>query len=343
MTVFNTPEYDGHERVCFFHDRRSGLRAIIALHRATPRAAGGIRMKAYSDEGLAIADALRLSRAMTYKMAFAGLQPGGGKTVVNASPEQKSPALLHALGRAIESLGGAYIAGSDVGTSDQDMRVIKEVTRFVRGADADHGDSSKATAYGVFQGIRAGVKEALGRDSLDQVHVAVQGVGHVGMQLCSLLHEAGAILVVADPNRESADAAAQRFNARLSAPDEILNAEVDVLAPCALGGVLNERSADLIQARVICGAANNQLAADSIAEHLHNRGILFVPDYVVNAGGVINGAAEGPKYDRTAVWAALDAIHRRCLDIFVLARERKISAMAAADSMAQVLIQGRDQ
>jgi len=345
MSVFSASENDEHERVVFVHDRSSGLRAIIAMHRVRyGLASGGIRMKPYLDEAAAISDALRLSKAMTNKFAMADLRAGGAKTVIIGDPARhKTPQLLHALGRAIDALGGTYVAGSDVGTSDRDMRVIQEVTPHVRGADPDNGDSSDATAYGVLQGLRAGARFTFGSDSLANLRVAVQGVGHVGAHLCALLHAASARLVVADVNADATAEMAARFGAEIASPEAILAADVDILAPCALGGVLTPAAAATIRARLVCGAANNQLADAAAGEALRARDIVFVPDYVVNAGGIVNGAFEGPDYDRARVLARLDRIYDRTLAVLREARNAGLTPQAAADRMAARLIAAADQ
>jgi len=339
MSVFGDREYDGHSLVQFVNDPESGLRAIIALHRARPRAAGGIRMKPYTSEVDAVRDALRLSRAMSYKWAFAELPPGGGKTVIIGDPARdKTPALLHAIGRAIDALGGRYIAGSDVGTGSDDMRVIQGVTEHVRGADPEHGDTSKATAYGVMQGIRAAVKHAFGRDSLDGMTVAVQGVGNVGAHLCGMLHDRGVKLIVADVNSSAVEEMRANHEASIALPDDILFVEADVVAPCALGGIIDEAAVDRIQAKVICGAANNQLACDEIASVLDARGVLFVPDYTVNSGGIITGFAEGEGYDAAAVRARLDRIYDQCLEVFKRAEADGTSSLEAANLISERLM-----
>lgn len=337
MSLRENPAYDGHRIVRFISDPAVGLRAIIALHRLAPIATGGIRMKAYASEDEALRDALRLSRAMSYKSAFAGIDSGGGKTVVIADPRtQKTDALLRSLGRAIDQLKGLYYGAPDVGTGAEDMRTLREVTNFVYGAHPDHGDSSPATAYGVLQGIRAAVSWRLGRESLEGVVVAVQGLGNVGTELCRLLAAEGARLRVADVNPAAAEAACARFAAEAVSPDEILFEDADVLAPCALGGVINVATAPRIRAPIVCGGANNQLEDDSLAHDLAERGVLFVPDYIVSAGGIINGVAEGAGgYDKGRVWTRIETIRERCLEVFHLADARSCSAQAAADAICR--------
>jgi leucine dehydrogenase len=297
MTVFSQPDFDGHERVVFAHDAASGLKAIIAVHSTKlGPAAGGCRMWPYASQEEALADALRLSRGMTFKNAVAGLDLGGGKAVIIADPRtQKTTELMRAFGRAVNDLGGRYITAEDVGVDVADMEIVREATRHVaglsRGAHAS-GDPSPVTARGVFEGLKLAVAMRLGRESLDGVRIAVQGLGHVGRHLCTLLHEAGAELVVADIAAERTSEVASACGAGVVATDEIMEVEVDVFAPCVLGGILHAGSIAKLKASVVAGAANNQLAGAQDAQALHERGILYVPDYALNAGGIINVARE---------------------------------------------------
>ena len=298
MSVFDHPEFDHHEGIHFFDDPATGLRAIIAVHStALGPGAGGCRRWQYPSEADAITDVLRLSRGMTYKNAIAGLKFGGGKSVILASDAApKSPELFRAFGRAVNSLGGKYITAEDVGISVEDMRNVNKETRFVSGlpkqGEGAGGDPSPWTALGVYLGLEATARVRLGVSSLDGVSVAVQGVGHVGYHLCRQLAEAGARLVVADVNRESLDRIQREIDVAEVAPQQILFADVDVLAPCALGNVLNSETIPRIKAKVIAGAANNQLANADDGKRLMERDILYAPDYVINAGGVINVAHE---------------------------------------------------
>ncbi|MGI9271086.1 MAG: Glu/Leu/Phe/Val family dehydrogenase [Woeseiaceae bacterium] len=298
MSVFDHPEFDQHEAIHHVHDATTGLRAIIAIHStALGPAAGGCRRWQYVDSDAALTDALRLSRGMTYKNAIAGLAFGGGKSVILASEDTpKSPEMFRAFGRAIDSLGGRYVTAEDVGCSVDDMRSVAEETRYVSGlpksGDSAGGDPSPITALGVFLGIRAAAKIRLGADSLQDVKVAVQGVGHVGLNLCRLLHEAGARLTVADVNRDNLQQARDELPVTEVAPIELLYSNVDVLAPCALGNVLTAQTIPNIQAKIIAGAANNQLATAEDGARLAARDVLFAPDYVINAGGIINVAHE---------------------------------------------------
>ena len=298
MGVFNHPEFDHHDSIHYFEDPASGLRAIVAVHStALGPAAGGCRRWTYASEDAALTDVLRLSRGMTYKNAVAGLPFGGGKSVILAAEHApKSRALFEAFGRAIDSLQGRYITAEDVGISVDDMRIVRAETAFVSGlpqsGSGAGGDPSPWTALGVFHGIEAAVAARLGRDSLAGVTVAVQGVGHVGAHLCALLHEAGAKLQVADVDADCVRNVLEQVPAEVVAARDILFSDAEVLAPCALGNVLNSETIPRIRAKVVAGAANNQLASAADGARLAERGILYAPDYVINAGGVISVARE---------------------------------------------------
>ena len=298
MGVFNHPEFDYHESIHYFDDPDSGLRAIIAIHStALGPAAGGCRRWTYASDNAALTDVLRLSRGMTYKNAIAGLPFGGGKSVIlGAERAPKSRDLFEAFGRAVDSLNGRYITAEDVGISVDDMRTVRSRTAFVSGlpqsGESAGGDPSPWTALGVFHGIEAAVAARLNVDSLEGITVAVQGVGHVGVRLCKLLHAAGARLVIADVNRESLQRVCEQVPAEIVAPRDILFSDADILAPCALGNVLNSETIPRIRAKVVAGAANNQLATADDGRRLTERGILYAPDYVINAGGVISVAYE---------------------------------------------------
>jgi leucine dehydrogenase len=293
--------YDYGE-VHFDYDKASGLKAIVAIHdsRLGP-ALGGCRFLEYDTDEQAVIDALRLARGMTYKAALAGLPHGGGKSVI-IRPKQHFDrvALFRAFGRFVDNLGGHYITAEDSGTGLEDMEVIRTVTKHVTGVDVSHGgsgDPSPFTALGVRRGIEACVKFRLGREQLEGVHVAVQGVGHVGYHLCKELHAAGAKLSVADVDPLKAERAQREFGAAIVPLDKIFELECDVIAPCALGSALNDSTIPRIRARIVAGAANNQLAEPRHGDDLHARGILYAPDYAINAGGLINVAQEVVGYD----------------------------------------------
>ena len=317
MSVFTHPELDAHELVAFHSDPSSGLRAIIAVHNTRlGHSLGGCRMWNYESEDEALTDVLRLSRGMTYKAALAGLPQGGGKSVILGDPRKdKTPALIRAMGRFVNSLGGKYIVAEDSGTSVPDMRLMAEETRYVGGlADAAaqaagrSGDPSPATALGVFIGLKAAVKAGLGRDDLSGLRVAVQGLGNVGSRLARHLHEAGAKLFVTDLYPPAVERAVKELGATAVGMGEIAALDVDVYAPCALGAILNDATLPLIKARVIAGAANNQLAQPRHGQALFDRGILYAPDYVINAGGIIDIHYEGAHYDAAVVDAHLARI-----------------------------------
>lgn len=340
MLVFEGRDFDGHEEVVFAADPDSGLRAVIAVHDTSRGPAlGGCRMWPYAGEAEAVRDVLRLSRGMTYKNALAGLPLGGGKTVVMGDPRTaKTPALLRALGRAVDRLGGRYIIAEDVGTSVEDMAVVRGATRHVAGlSEGGSGDPSPATAFGVFVGIRAAVEHRLHRDDLAGVHVAVQGLGHVGWNLCRHLKEAGARLTITDIRREVVERAAFAFDAAAVEPAEITAVEADVFAPCALGAVIDDRTLPGLKAAVVAGSANNQLAENRHGEALASRGILYAPDYVINAGGVINISHEfdAGGYDRDRAFRHIAGIGDTLRTIFARAEQERIPTNRMADLVAE--------
>jgi leucine dehydrogenase len=262
---------------------------------------------AYRDEEAALTDVLRLSRGMSLKNALAGLPRGGGKAVILADPADKTPEMMEAFGRAVERLNGAYVTAEDVGSDVADMDAVRRATRHVMGTSDAEGDPSAHTARGVFLCLERAAQRRLGR-GVSGLRVAVKGVGHVGWQLCRLLHEAGARLTVADPRREAARRAAADFGAELADPKEILIAEADVLAPCALGGDLTPELAERLRARVVCGAANNQLASPEADWTLRDRSILYCPDYLVNAGGIIAVGRSAAGWSASTAAAAIEAL-----------------------------------
>lgn len=336
----------GHERVVHERDDEVGLRAIVAIHdtRLGP-AVGGCRMWPYASEADALEDVLRLSRAMSYKCALAGLPFGGGKSVIIGDPlRDKSEALLVRFGRLVESLGGEYRVGEDVGIGTADVEVMARATRYVAGvvggANAS-GDPSPYTALGVLQGIRVAVRQRLSR-GLSGVRVAVQGVGAVGLELCRSLSAEGAELVVADLDEARARQAQDRFGAEVVRPEAIHETEAHVFAPCALGGTLDDVSIPRLRASVVAGAANVQLAESRHGDELHRRGILYAPDYVINAGGVINGSGEIlGRYDAASARRDVLAIGGRLADIFARAEAEDRSPARVADSMAEEVLRAK--
>ena len=345
MGVFDHAEFDNHESLHYFHDEKTGLKAIVAVHStALGPAAGGTRRWVYNNDADALTDVLRLSRGMTYKNAVAGLQFGGGKAVILASDRTpKSPELFRTFGRCVDSLGGRYITAEDVGCSVDDMRYVHEETEFVSGlpksGESAGGDPSPWTALGCFQGIEAAVQARLGVESVKGLKVAVQGVGHVGYFLCKLLHEAGAELFVSDVNRDSLKRVSAEIPVTIVPPTELLFADVDVLAPCALGNILTSVTIPKIKAKVIAGGANNQLSTPADGVRLAERDILYAPDYVINAGGIINVAAE--YYGNSSeddVRADVGRIKDRLQKLFEEAKETGRPTHELADELARRLV-----
>ncbi len=339
--IFERLEQYDYEQVVFCHDKASGLKAIIAIHDTTlGPALGGCRMWPYASEEEAIDDALRLARGMTYKNAAAGLNLGGGKTVIIGDPKtDKSEALFRALGRYVQSLNGRYITAEDVGTSVADMDTIHEETDFVVGLSESFGSSgnpSPMTAVGVYKAMKRTAKEAFGSDSLEGKTVSVQGVGNVSYSLCEYLHEEGAHLIVTDINQESIDRAVKAFDAKAVAPDEIYSVEADIFAPCALGGILNDDTIPQLKVKAVCGSSNNQLReTEKHASMLADRGIIYAPDFVVNSGGVINVADELHGYNEGRATKKVEEIYDQMDQVFEIAKRDNISTALAADRMAE--------
>ncbi len=338
MAHFTHDEFDAHEEVAFFHDSDSGLKAIIAIHNLNRGPAlGGCRMWAYESEEEALTDVLRLARGMTYKAALANLDLGGGKSVILGDPRRdKSPELFRAMGRFVERLGGRYIVAEDVGISVADVEIMARETAHARGLPGGGaGDPSPATAYGVVMGLRAAVRHRLGRDELAGLRVAVQGLGHVGLSLVKLLAEEGVELVVSDIRGEVVNRAAREFGAEAVTPEAIYDAEVDVFAPCALGAVINDETIPRLKATIVAGSANNQLAEERHGLVLGERGILYAPDYVINAGGLIYISGEGPDFDRDQAFAQVAGIEGTLDEIFQLAEDEGLATSEAADRVAE--------
>jgi len=339
-------QFRGHEQVTYFHDKESGLKAFIAVHDTSlGPAAGGCRMWPYDNEMDAMNDALRLARGMSYKNAMAGLPLGGGKAVIiGNSKTDKSDALFKALGRSIESLNGKYITAEDVGMTEQDMMTIATETDHVAGLPhGEHasGDPSPFTAKGIYLGIKAAVKYKMGKDSLEDLTIAVQGVGHVGQYLCGHLHKDGVNLLVSDIVQENLDYAVEHFNATVVSIDEILSVKADVFSPCALGAIINDDTVPNFNVPIIAGGANNQLAEDTHGVRLMDRGILFAPDYVINAGGIINVSGETTgDYDIDWVNKKVDNIYNTLIHIFERAQEEQRPTNVVADEMAEEIIAG---
>ena len=331
-----------HEQVVVCQDARSGLKAIIAIH-STARgpALGGTRFHPYPSDSEALRDALNLARGMSYKAAMAGLALGGGKAVIIGDPHtQKTPELLHAYGRFVQSLAGRYYTACDVGTYSEDMDVIAEECRFVTGRTVEHGgagDSSVLTAYGVFQGMRAAAQVTWGTSSLTGRTVGVAGVGKVGRHLVEHLVEDGADVVVTDvyePSLRQVTATHPQVRT-VADTTALVSAPLDVYAPCALGDALTDEVVEVLSARVVCGAANNQLAHPGVEKQLADRGILYAPDYVVNAGGLIQVADELHGFDFERARERASHIFDTALEVFALAGADGVPPAVAADRIAE--------
>ena len=334
-----------HEAVYQVSDPQSGLSGFIALHstRLGP-AAGGLRMREYDNAQAALEDVLNLSRGMTYKNAAAGLPLGGGKAVIMGNPATaKTPELLRAMGRAVEALQGRYWTAEDMGMSPEDMSELARETRFVAGLDTgDHasGDPSPVTAEGVFNAMKVGAAHRFGSADLGGKTVAVQGLGHVGWHLCRMLDAAGANLIVADMDAARTAGTVKEFGAEAAAPDAIHRVAADIFAPCAIGGILNAQTIPELRVDLVCGAANNQLATASDADLLVDKGILYLPDYVANGGGIINVAAEILKISDRGPWVAekLETLRQTMERILSKARTERSSPAHVADRTVDELI-----
>lgn len=335
----SSPSYDNHELVSFAEDKDTGLRAIIAVHNTNlGPAVGGCRMFPYVNEAEALEDVLRLSRGMTYKSALAGLPMGGGKAVIIGDHRKdKTPELLESMGRFIDSLDGRYITAEDSGTCVADMKVIGQHTQFVTGVSDDQrfgGDPSPLTAYGIFCGIQAAVRHRLSKLSLSGVRVAVQGAGAVGYYLIELLIEAGAEVVVADINEANVERVVA-LGAKKVSVDQIISTEADVFAPCAMGAVLNQITIPLLSAPIVAGGANNQLAEIHDAELLRQRGVLYAPDFVINAGGIIEIYHQGLGSSDAVSKAHIANIGDTLDEIFVASDRSDLSTALVAEKLAE--------
>ncbi len=342
MSVFSRLDVAGHEQVTFCHDRTLGLHAIIAIHSTTlGPAIGGTRFRRYPSDDDALEDVLRLSRAMTYKSAVAGLRLGGGKAVVLGDPStDKSDAVLRAYAEFVDRLGGRYLTAEDVGTTQADMDLIREVTPWVAGvseAQGGSGDPSPATAYGLLHAMRAAALHLWGDPALEGRHVAIAGTGKVGSHLARHLLEAGARLTVADVDGDAVERVIALDPARVDValPATVHATACDIYSPCALGSALNDATIPELRTAAVVGAANNQLADPAGAAQLVQAGVLYAPDYVVNAGGVINLAEELAGYDRRRAWQRLEGIFDTTTAVFRRADAERITTADAADRMAE--------
>ena len=342
MKIFDAINKYGHEQIVLCHDEATNLRAIIAIHNTIlGPALGGCRMWPFESEEEAIFDAMRLSRGMTYKNAAAGLNLGGGKAVIIGDPNKdKSEALFRAFGRFVQSLGGRYITAEDVGTSVEDMEQIKMETSFVSGLPPEFGgsgDPSPFTALGTFEGIKASVKYKLKKKDIRGIKVAVQGVGHVGYYLCEMLHEAGAELIVTDIFEDKIDAVVNEFGAKSVPEDEIYSVDAEVFAPCALGAIVNDETIKQMKFKIIAGGANNQLLDENIhGKKLKAKDILYAPDYLINAGGVINVYFETiNEYNKERVTKKVKNIYDILMEVYQISGEQNITTVEAAAHFAE--------
>ncbi len=346
MAIFGQLDFDNHEAVHAFYNADVNLKGFVVVHSTKlGPALGGCRCWKFDNEEVALSDALRLSRGVSYKNAMAGIPYGGGMAVIMADPQtEKTPEMFEEMGRIINSLGGAYITAEDVGTDVDDMRCVAKQTEFVNGIPRTSGyvggDQSPRTAQSVIEGMKAAVKVAMDRSDLEGISVAVQGVGNVGYQLCKQLNDAGAKLIVGDMVGERVTRVVDEFGAQSVEADEILSVEADILAPCALGGLLTAATIPWLSMKIVAGAANNQLATDPDGERLYRGGILYAPDFVVNAGGVISVSAEREDgADASEVDARIKAVGERTAEIFARSEAEKRSTHAVASDMAREIIQ----
>ncbi|CAN5197631.1 leucine dehydrogenase [soil metagenome] len=337
MELFERIAEHEHEQVVFCSEPSCGYKGIIAIHNTTlGPALGGTRFWTYDSDEEAFIDALRLSRGMTYKAAVTGLNLGGGKSVIIGDPRTRHrEAIFRAHGRFVESLKGRYITAEDVGTSVDDMEFVAMETEHVTGRQAMSGDPSPVTAYGVYMGIKAAAQERYGSDNLEGKRVAVQGVGHVGYYLCEDLAADGAELIVTDIDEERVSRVVREFKARAVAPDEIYGVEAEVYAPSALGATVNDETIPQFKFDIVAGAANNVLAEERHGDMLHERNILYAPDYVINAGGLINVYGELNGWTGERAMRKAGEIYNTLLDIFQVAREEGMPTYSAADRVAE--------
>nr|WP_267136225.1 Glu/Leu/Phe/Val dehydrogenase [Pseudoalteromonas sp. L7] len=343
VAVFNQVEFDNHEQVVFCSDEASGLKAIIAVHNTKlGPAVGGCRLWNYASDEDAVYDVLRLSKGMTYKNAVARLPFGGGKSVIIGDAKTiKSEALFRAFGKHLDRLGGSYYSAEDVNITTGDVMVMHKETNYVMGLEGKSGNPSPYTALGTFLGIKAAYQHKYGHQDLAGIKVAVQGLGAVAYTLCKHLHEAGAELFVTDINEESVQRVVNDFNATAVGIDEIYDLDVDVYAPCALGATVNDDTIPRIKATIIAGCANNQLAESRHGEIIREKGVLYAPDYVINAGGIINVYYETKPegYDEAAATKHVEGIYDTLTEIFKRSEDEKVSTHIIADKLAQEIIE----
>jgi len=346
MDIFKAMAEYGHEQLVFNYDKTSGLRMIIALHDTTlGPGLGGMRNWKYGSEDEAIADALRLSRGMTYKNAFAGIDFGGSKCVIYNDPDDKDDVLLRAAGRFVEIMGGRIYTGEDVGLTPDDVEVMAQSTRYLVGRPHKSGDPSKAAALGTYVSIRASLKHVFGDPDPKGRQIAIQGTGNVGADLARQLAADGALLTVCDVRGERAERVAAETGAKVVAPEAIYDVACDVFSPCALGLSVSPATIGRLKTRIICGSANNQLAIPEMAEELRRRGILYAPDFIVNGGGIVNIADEFEDggYNRERAFARVERIGERLGLVFQRAEAEGVTTEVAAEHIAEDHIQALAQ
>ena len=345
--VFGQMSFDNHEQIVFCNDKDTGLKAIIGIHNSVMGPAlGGTRMFNYSNEWEALNDVLRLSRGMTFKSAITGLNIGGGKAVIIGDAKtQKTPELMRKFGEFVHSLSGRYITAEDVGMETADMDIVRDVTPYVTGISEERGGAgnpSPVTAFGVYMGMKAAAKQQFGSDVLTGKKVLVQGIGHVGEALVEYLTKEGALVTISDINEERLYEVGQKYNATVYTGTDVYAEEVDIYAPCAMGATINDATIHKIKAKVIAGAANNQLANEVVhGAILQERGILYAPDFLINAGGIINVYAELAHYGKAEIMAKTENIYNTTLEIFDFAIANKMTTHQAALTIAQQRIAER--
>lgn len=338
MKLFDTLAEMGHEEIVMCSDPSIGYRGILAVHSTKlGPALGGTRFWQYASDDEAIIDALRLSRGMTYKNAVAGLHLGGGKSIIIGDNKTKDrERIFRAHGRFVESLGGRYITAEDVGTSTRDMDYVQMETRHVAGLAGKSGDPSPVTAHGVFRAVQASANRKWGSDSLEGKTIAIQGAGSVGSYLAKELHEAGAKLIVSEIDPAKSAKVAKATGARIVNDDEIFSVQADIFSPCALGGIINDKTIPMLKVEIVAGGANNQLLEERHGDELQRRGILYAPDYVANAGGVINVYGEVAGWNAQKALDKADDIYDTILKVFDIAEAQKIPTYEAADRLAEL-------
>tara|TARA_Y100000590_G_scaffold223724_1_gene253070 strand:- start:2404 stop:3456 length:1053 start_codon:yes stop_codon:yes gene_type:complete len=340
MDIFNSAQYSNHERIIFINNCQVGLKAIIAIHdRTLGPALGGCRFWNYRDEEEGLYDVLRLSKGMTYKAALANVNLGGGKAIIFAdSQNKKTPQIMHAMGTAINELKGEYITGPDIGTGVKDMTIIHEKTPYVIGVDeayGGYGDPARSTSLGVFMGIKAAVQYKWGASDLKGIRILIQGLGHVGMNLCNHLHGEKATLIVSDIDSIKVQEAQKKYQAISVEPEKVYDVEADIFSPCAFGAVINDNTISKLNFSIIAGGANNQLEYNKHGKHLFENEIIYLPDYVVNGGGLIQVAAEWYKEPYEVYGPKVKKVYDSCLNIIKKSYNENIDTNQAANLIAE--------